>query len=546
MGKKKKKWLLFKVILGVGILVVIVLVAGAIVIANIKSIILAKLRSAFPELNISVGEVALTPFSKIRINDIAITDKRDSLEKSRIKIEELNVDFAIKSLKRINLKNIRLDNEEIVLDYSDENFRPFAGSLSRENGPASPLRIKNVRLRNCKISLTGDGYRLRSVMNLKLRSPLEDKFFEDGKMEIELKDFVWKSANLETANLNVEFKGTYRNDIEDQRTEFGDSYLKVNDVESGVRGYIDNKAERAMAVFDFELKSIPINDILDLFKSEIPVFSSFDIDGEADSNFRLVVEPGAAEFLRMVGNAYVPDSTADSSYYDLHFKGITAVVPFEYRVSTDGYSWKIGDETKPLNPGRAAAKEIRFKKYVVTDYRSDMSYDNEAWKLDNIICRGYQGEIRGCLKTFYEQDVTNYSTELKLYEFNLKNFVDIFELEKFEITGLIDGKISLQGAGKKIRDVHGYFRSITPGGIIQIGDLEKFLNSLPEGDKTTARLKRELKGKWKVFVESMRNYLYTDGVAHIGFSGNNIVLLFLLNGPTGMRNFSLSISLVYK
>ncbi len=546
MGRKRKKWLLFKVILSVGILVVIVLVAGGIVIANIKSIILSKLRSAFPELNISIGKVALTPFSKIRINDIAITDKRDRLEKSRVRIEELNVDFAIKSLKRINLKNIRLDNQEIVLDYSDENFRPFAGSLSRGNGSASPLRIRNVRLRNCKISLTGDGYRVRSVMNLKLRSPLEDRFFEKGKVEIELKDFVWKSTSVETANLNIDFKGTYRNDREDQRIEFGGSYIKVNDVESEVRGYIDNKAESAMGVFDFELKSIPVNNILGLFKSEIPVFSSFDIGGEADGNFRLFVEPGAAEFLRMVGNAYVPDSTADSSYYDLHFKGITAVVPFEYRVSTDGYTWKIGDETKPLNPGRAAVKEIGFKKYVVTDYRSDLSYSNEVWKLDDIVCRGYQGEIRGSLETFYEQDVTNYSTKLKLYEFNLKTFVDIFELEQFEITGLIDGKISLQGAGKKIRDVHGDFRSITPGGIIQIGNLEKFLNSLPEGDKTTARLKQELKGKWKVFVESMRNYLYTDGVAHIGFSGNNIVLLFLLNGPTGMRNFSLSISLVYK
>ena len=109
-------------------------------------------------------------------------------------------------------------------------------------------------------------------------------------------------------------------------------------------------------------------------------------------------------------------------------------------------------------------------------------------------------------------------------------FNDLDLNEKAEISGKIDGALTLKGRGPDIKVISGELITVEGGGVLTIKDNDYL-------KKMAASSNQSL----DILMESFRNYHYNIGVIKLSLDKGNLVLGIALEGEVGKRNLNITL-----
>jgi hypothetical protein len=173
---------------------------------------------------------------------------------------------------------------------------------------------------------------------------------------------------------------------------------------------------------------------------------------------------------------------------------------------------------------------INYDNLKTGEIKSSAKFRNSAISMSPLSINFLEGNIAGDLNILIlSAGIVKYDFNLKALDLNIRSFVEDFKLiDKFEMTGRLEGAMSLAGSGPAVNELNGTFFTDKPGGILIIKDT-KFLENVAKNSKQPL----------DIIVESFKNYNYNSGILKLYMDNGNLVLDVNLNGQTGKRNLTI-------
>lgn len=125
--------------------------------------------------------------------------------------------------------------------------------------------------------------------------------------------------------------------------------------------------------------------------------------------------------------------------------------------------------------------------------------------------------------------VPSYQATMVFENLSMPQFVKDFKLkDKVQITGLMGGKIEIQGMGKDFQIIDGKLDSLGAGGELVITDTQ-YLESMA----------RRSGQSFDLIVASLKHYLYNNGRVQLALNQGNLDFDIALEGAAGKRKLTI-------
>ena len=184
-----------------------------------------------------------------------------------------------------------------------------------------------------------------------------------------------------------------------------------------------------------------------------------------------------------------------------------------------------------LNPDSAELyiPRINYDNLKTGEIKSSVNFRDTAISMSPLFVNFLGGNITGELNILIlSEGIVKYDFNLKALDLNIRSFVEDFKLvDKFEMTGNLEGAMSLEGSGPALNELNGTFFTDRNGGILIIKDT-RFLENIAKNSKQPL----------DIIVESFKNYNYNSGILKLYLSNGSIFMNISLNGETGRRDFT--------
>jgi len=183
-----------------------------------------------------------------------------------------------------------------------------------------------------------------------------------------------------------------------------------------------------------------------------------------------------------------------------------------------------------LPSGAFKAGPIQYNKLKIEKIESITRLAEKTLYLDSLAADLLGGKIEGNANLFLGTPL-EYLVNLKAIDIDLNRFVQDFKLEeKVDLTGRMNGAVTLKGKGLGFTVLDGGFTTNAPGGELTIKD-KSYLE----------RIARNSGQSTDILVESFKNYRYNTGVTKLALEGNNLILAITLDGEAGSRNLAVTV-----
>jgi len=531
---------------------VLLLLIIAFVVTHLRSIVLAYVRSNYPDSIIHIEEVEYGFPMDVIARGVYLQHKDDTDAASTIRIPEVSLNVRYGFPKKLEFEDVTLVGAVMRIDNSSPENVPAYQAFTvtepgREDEPATegegPVLPFNVTIRNGYLEIVGANYDVTMNVNMDLQpSVKEDRGYD---VSGSLKDFLVVSYDFKTKPLYIECEAylphlNFADVVPIEETRF-----LVNDIPVIAEGNIVGVSSGYRVEADVHLYDQRVHDVLELMEYQVPVVSDFDIDASVNIDAKVVYDPDMEEFIRVYGRGSVGVGTANSEYYEVELSDLSAFLPFEYRGTISTYAWGIGKRSSydvptemlrrtvfrllslPYDVGRISAKAIDYDRYNVTELKTLFSTDGTWTRFADLTLEGYSGMFRGDVEVVVGlEDVW---TDLLVYvdKLDMSELLDVFEQKTFNVRGTASGILGLKLTNDYIENIAVNLK--TEDGIFAIEDIGESLSSLPGGDVVTEQLKSEM-GKpeyWDAFIAAMKYYPYDQGRVDVTWDPQGVGLLQL-------------------
>jgi len=173
--------------------------------------------------------------------------------------------------------------------------------------------------------------------------------------------------------------------------------------------------------------------------------------------------------------------------------------------------------------------ELAWNDIPITGVTSTITFDpNGMYGKLNGKCEG--GDLTGNLEFYYGKDFS-WNVNFSAQKLNSEPIAATLGGKYIDLTGELDGTISIQGKSTDILDCHGSLALPSPG-ILVI----KSLDGLLKNGSVPPSLKDQFS---KIAVDAFRTYPYQSGIFKIDYKPNGGTGILKLNGPNGKRSFEM-------
>ncbi|MCK5015048.1 MAG: hypothetical protein KAS66_14655 [Candidatus Omnitrophica bacterium] len=184
----------------------------------------------------------------------------------------------------------------------------------------------------------------------------------------------------------------------------------------------------------------------------------------------------------------------------------------------------------PKQRGEFLIGEIQYDKLAGTNVKSAARLEDGVVFLDSLSGQVFNGEIAGRANLGLSAG-SPYFAHVKAVALNMENAVDDLKLkEKFTISGLMGGEVTIAGRGARLDKLDGEFAMMEDGGVLVIRDT-RFLENLASGTNQPLDL----------LVESFRNYRYNTGAVAVKLKEGNIHCDVAFDGEAGKRDLNITL-----
>ncbi|MBU1061620.1 MAG: YdbH domain-containing protein [Candidatus Omnitrophica bacterium] len=171
-------------------------------------------------------------------------------------------------------------------------------------------------------------------------------------------------------------------------------------------------------------------------------------------------------------------------------------------------------------------KKITCNDAVIRDVQGTVRIENSVLSVDSLTARLFNGSLSGNLQLALDKN-NEFSVVLTSAGLNLGTFSEDFKLDdKFQITGKLNGTISLRGGRAGITYINGDFSTDVQGGMLVIKDT-RFLENMAKRSGQSL----------DILIENFEHYQYNKGMMNVSVDENDLVLDIALDGDTGKRTF---------
>jgi len=181
-------------------------------------------------------------------------------------------------------------------------------------------------------------------------------------------------------------------------------------------------------------------------------------------------------------------------------------------------------------PGVFHISRIKYNKLLVEKIRSNVRLEDKSLVFDSLSAEISGGKLEGVLNLQLEKNI-EYLANLKFKDIDLNTLFNALNLnERAEVSGKINGALTLEGRGSNIKIISGDITAAEGGGILTIKDNDYL-------KKMAANSNQSL----DILMESFKDYHYNTGVIKLSFDKGNLILDVALDGETGKRNFDITL-----
>jgi len=180
--------------------------------------------------------------------------------------------------------------------------------------------------------------------------------------------------------------------------------------------------------------------------------------------------------------------------------------------------------------GDVFIKKFKEGKLTAENIRAHLRWEGRYVFLDSLSGQVFNGTVdgKGSL-TIGKQP--QYLVQLNFTHLDLARFVNDFELtEKVDMTGMLNGLVTLNGIGNNMSILNGNLTSSSVGGNVTIKDTQ-FLQNMARSSKLPAN----------IVVDSFKDYHYNIGVVRMVMDHGDLVLDVALDSATGKRNLKVDL-----
>ncbi len=192
------------------------------------------------------------------------------------------------------------------------------------------------------------------------------------------------------------------------------------------------------------------------------------------------------------------------------------------------FSWPPSDANANNVVNTIHIDELSWNDIPVTDVATSVTFDPNgvSGKMSGICEKGL---LSGNFEFYYTKGFT-WNVNLFAEKVNCQPIAEKLAGKYVNLTGEIDGKITVQGKATEILDCNGSL-SLPHPGQLQIKSMDALLDRIPAD---MVQLKRDA---LKIVISSFQSYPYDSGLLTINYKPSGGLSSLKLNGPRGLRHF---------
>lgn len=431
--------------------ILIIVIAFAIVVANLKQIVLSRLQASFPGLRISVGSVSLKSLSHVRIARVRLSGPRGA-EGSFVVMPEVDVRYRLDLLKGLVLESVGLPGVNATLRPGFGAILPSLAGPRREGRrvekfPVGPS-IGKVSLTNSRLDFSSPDFRLACSVEAIADSSSSGTLLENTDFSLKLEKVLLDLPSFRLRDVEPRLSALIVREPDGSRIHVlgGDLYLS-DFLRSDFHGDLSFEESALTAKWQMEVQPFQTTDVLRHLKESFRELDPYRIEGSASAHLELDCRFGERSELSLSGEASVRRGRAVLPVPELLVvEDVEAYVPFCCSILDGKTTVTIGSDQRRLAGGRIAAARISYDEQELAsdllaffEFQQDRA-GNRVLKSLNAFFHSHGGNVDARLSGSLRSDVLNLEGELRAQDIGLDEVLGHLGVARDTVWGKAGGK----------------------------------------------------------------------------------------------------------
>lgn len=362
--KKKRRWLR-RLYWTVSAILLIAIVAVAVLVANLKRIVLSQLRSSFPGLRISVDSVSLASLSRVRVTGLRFAGAREQ-KGSVLFIPEIYVRYRFDPFHGLRFRSMDLQRPQAIL-------RPGIGALISSLGtPAKKVkgaarfprgpRIGRVSLSNSRLDFSTPDIRLTCSLDAFADSPVTGVLLDQTNVSFQSNRVSLSLADSRLRDLDWRLSAFITRQPGGKRIDILQGELSAARIlDSDFRGSLSFEKSNLVAKWQMDVAPFSLSDAFHRLKEPFPELDRYKIEGLLAARLRSSYRSGDRPGLSFSGNVSLRNGRAVLPTPEpLVVEKLEVDLPFDGSFFDGDLALALGSKSHNLAGGTLAADRVIY------------------------------------------------------------------------------------------------------------------------------------------------------------------------------------------
>ncbi len=363
--KKKRRWLR-RLYWTVSAILLITIVAVAVLVANLKRIVLGQLRSSFPGLRISVDSVSVESLSRVRVAGLRFAGAREQ-KGSVLFIPEIYVRYGFDPFNGLRFRSIDLQRPQAIL-------RPGIGAvISSLGAPAKKVegaarfprgpRIGRVSLSNSRLDFSAPDIRLMCSLDAFADSSITGVLLDQTNVSFQSNNVSLSLSDSRLRDLDWRLSAFIARQPGGKRIDVLQGELSAARIlNCDFRGNLRLEESGLAAAWQMEVKPFELSDVRDRLQEAFPELKSYRISGALGARLGFLYESGERPNLAVSGDISLREGRAVwAMSKPLVAEGLEADLPVQGSLLGRNAAVHLGAKDQSVAGGTVAARRIIYE-----------------------------------------------------------------------------------------------------------------------------------------------------------------------------------------
>ena len=461
-ARRKRPWRR-RLVIVFTVVVLLVIVAFGIFLANLKGIVLSTLQSSFPGVEVSVERVSLESASRLRIRGLRLSGA-DGEGGSAIRIEDVSVGFRVALTKGLVLKTLDLSGGDVLLSPGTKGILDSFGVTRQEGRPAEvfPLgpAIGKISLSDSTLRFKTPEFNLECSLLGNARS--EGALLSDSSLSLGLRNISLDTASVTLREVGADLSLFVNRDPTGKSIQLSAGELQVADfARSELRGVVSLSEGALSARGALEVEPLSLGDLFARLREPFPELADYRVEGEAAAHSRFVYFAGDKAVLELSGELHVRRGRAELPLAaPLLVEEFAADVPVQYSVEAGKPTLLLGSSEQQVTGAAVSAARILYgEEELASEVVASFRLRDKSLESSNVLFTAHDGRVIARISGAFEEESLALEGEVVLVRLQLGEILHRLGMQEYLAWGRVTGnanvalRIGPSGISRLVGDV---------------------------------------------------------------------------------------------